>query len=95
MLSLFYLVVRALVRLLVSGVQRGRDDGLKDLEILVLRHHLADPPWRFINKTGKVAPEHKRLHRYTTMTVQEICDLPVQGYADEPCTCTSGSRRRS
>ncbi len=40
MLSLLYLVVRALARLLVSGGQRGRDDGSKDLEIIVLRHQL-------------------------------------------------------
>jgi putative transposase len=40
MLSLLYLVVRALVRLLVSGGQRGRDNGTKDLEILILRHQL-------------------------------------------------------
>lgn len=38
---------------------------------------LADPPWRFINRTGKVAPEHKRLARYETMTCQEIAELPV------------------
>ncbi len=38
---------------------------------------LADPPWRFQNKTGKVAPEHRRLSRYATMTLQEICALPV------------------
>jgi N6-adenosine-specific RNA methylase IME4 len=38
---------------------------------------LADPPWRFINRTGKVAPEHKRLSRYDTMTVAEISKLPV------------------
>ena len=38
---------------------------------------LADPPWRFINRTGKVAPEHRRLSRYETMTTSEICDLPV------------------
>jgi N6-adenosine-specific RNA methylase IME4 len=38
---------------------------------------LADPPWRFINRTGKMAPEHKRLNRYETMTVDEICALPV------------------
>jgi len=25
---------------------------------------LADPPWQFANKTGKVAPEHRRLSRY-------------------------------
>jgi len=38
---------------------------------------LADPPWRFANRTGKMAPEHKRLSRYGTMTVTEIMDLPV------------------
>jgi N6-adenosine-specific RNA methylase IME4 len=38
---------------------------------------LADPPWRFTNRTGKVAPEHRRLDRYDTMTHQEICALPV------------------
>jgi len=38
---------------------------------------LADPPWRFQNKTGKVAPEHHRLSRYGTMTLDEICALPV------------------
>lgn len=38
---------------------------------------LADPPWRFTNRTGKVAPEHRRLSRYGTMTVDEICALPV------------------
>ena len=38
---------------------------------------LADPPWRFQNSTGKVAPEHKRLNRYGTMTLDDICALPV------------------
>lgn len=38
---------------------------------------LADPPWRFQNKTGKVAPEHRRLSRYATLTLDEICALPV------------------
>src|SRR6516162_1074883 len=38
---------------------------------------LADPPWRFLNSTGKVAPEHKRLSRYSTMTLDEIMALPV------------------
>ena len=37
----------------------------------------ADPPWRFQNRTGKVAPEHKRLNRYETMTLKEIMSLPV------------------
>lgn len=38
---------------------------------------LADPPWRFINRTGKVAPEHRRLSRYDTMTTSEIRALPI------------------
>lgn len=38
---------------------------------------LADPPWRFLNRTGKIAPEHRRLSRYDTMRVEEICSLPV------------------
>jgi len=38
---------------------------------------LADPPWRFGNRTGKMAPEHKRLSRYQTMTLDEIMELPV------------------
>ena len=42
---------------------------------------LADPPWRFLNSTGKVAPEHKRLARYSTMTLQEIKELPVALFA--------------
>src|SRR5262249_15670646 len=42
---------------------------------------LADPPWQFINKTGKVAPEHRRLSRYGTMTLAEIMALPVDQLA--------------
>lgn len=38
---------------------------------------LADPPWRFANRTGKVAPEHRRLDRYDTMTLDDIMNLPV------------------
>lgn len=38
---------------------------------------LADPPWRFTNRTGKVAPEHRRLGRYGTMSLEEIKSLPV------------------
>jgi N6-adenosine-specific RNA methylase IME4 len=38
---------------------------------------MADPPWRFQNSTGKVAPEHRRLNRYGTMTLEEIEALPV------------------
>ena len=44
---------------------------------------LADPPWRFVNRTGKMAPEHHRLHRYETMTTDEIMALPVSAVADD------------
>ena len=42
---------------------------------------LSDPPWRFQNRTGKVAPEHKRLGRYGTMPLDAIKDLPVADVA--------------
>lgn len=42
---------------------------------------LADPPWQFQNRTGKVAPEHRRLNRYGTMTLPRICSLPVSQIA--------------
>lgn len=44
---------------------------------------LADPPWRFQNATGKVAPGHRRLRRYETMSLAEIQSLPVARIADE------------
>jgi N6-adenosine-specific RNA methylase IME4 len=44
---------------------------------------VADPPWRFRNRTGKVAPEHRRLARYGTLTLEEIAALPVAGVAAE------------
>jgi N6-adenosine-specific RNA methylase IME4 len=44
---------------------------------------LADPPWRFQNRTGKVAPEHHRLSRYGTMSLEEICELPVSRICQE------------
>ena len=45
----------------------------------------ADPPWQFQNRTGKVAPEHKRLTRYHTMKLDEIKKLPVADVAEEKC----------
>jgi N6-adenosine-specific RNA methylase IME4 len=39
---------------------------------------LADPPWQFINRTGKIAPEHGRLARYPTLSVDEIAGLPIE-----------------
>ena len=43
----------------------------------------ADPPWRFQNRTGKVAPENNKLNRYETMSLEEIEDLPVGEIAAE------------
>jgi N6-adenosine-specific RNA methylase IME4 len=45
---------------------------------------LADPPWQFQNRTGKMAPEHKRLNRYGTMTLDDIKAIPVADVAAEP-----------
>lgn len=44
---------------------------------------LADPPWQFQNRTGKIAPEHHRLSRYPTMTLADIKALPVKEVAAE------------
>jgi N6-adenosine-specific RNA methylase IME4 len=44
---------------------------------------LADPPWRFQNRTGKMAPEHARLSRYGTLSLVEIEALPVTELCDE------------
>jgi N6-adenosine-specific RNA methylase IME4 len=46
---------------------------------------LCDPPWQFTNKTGKVAPEHRRLRRYNTLNLNEIRVLPVASF----CTPTA------
>ncbi len=43
----------------------------------------ADPPWRFQNRTGKVAPENKKLSRYETMALSDIALLPIQKIASE------------
>ncbi|MBL9058922.1 MAG: S-adenosylmethionine-binding protein [Mangrovicoccus sp.] len=48
---------------------------------------LADPPWRFVNRTGKVAPEHRRLSRYPTMDLPEICALPVAEFLEDRAHC--------
>ena len=48
---------------------------------------MADPPWRFSNRTGKVAPEHKRLSRYATLGIDEICQLPVADHLLDRAHC--------
>ncbi len=64
-------------------MKTAAEQAADDLRALVSRKTsfatvLADPPWRFQNRTGKIAPEHKRLNRYGTMTLEEIKALPVE-----------------
>jgi N6-adenosine-specific RNA methylase IME4 len=56
-------------------------DCLDSLPLGAFATVLADPPWRFDNRTGKMAPEHRRLSRYRTMSVDEIASLPVAAVA--------------
>jgi len=51
------------------------DDLLRKVGTKRFHTVLADPPWRFQKRTGKVAPEHKRLNRYSTMTLDAICEI--------------------
>ncbi|MBY8915803.1 S-adenosylmethionine-binding protein [Nitratireductor sp. L1-7-SE] len=64
--------------------QNAALDLLRKTEGQAFQTVLADPPWRFMNRTGKVAPEHRRLSRYETMTTEEICALPVKTLTVEP-----------
>lgn len=58
-----------------------KPDAIVDFETFIAGRKfgtiLADPPWQFKNRTGKIAPEHKRLSRYSTMTLNEIKALPI------------------
>jgi len=64
--------------------QSAADDFLEFVGDRRFRTILADPPWQFQNRTGKMAPEHKRLTRYQTMSLDDIKALPVAEAADEP-----------
>lgn len=57
--------------------QRSAAEDLSNKVLSPFSTILADPPWRFLNRTGKMAPEHQRLLRYPTMTLEEIIELPV------------------
>ncbi|MEQ9518624.1 MAG: MT-A70 family methyltransferase [Parvibaculum sp.] len=48
---------------------------------------MADPPWRFTNRTGKIAPEHKRLARYATMRLDDICKIQVGRFSEDTAHC--------
>jgi N6-adenosine-specific RNA methylase IME4 len=58
-------------------------DLLEHLGDTRFRTILADPPWQFQNRTGKMAPEHRRLTRYGTLKLDEILSLPVRAIADD------------
>lgn len=59
------------------------DDLLRETKGKKFATILADPPWQFQNRTGKMAPEHKRLQRYPTLTLDDIKELPVEAIAEE------------
>jgi N6-adenosine-specific RNA methylase IME4 len=73
----------AMTKKLIDTDSLVHDDFRKALAGKKFKTILADPPWQFQNRTGKVAPEHKRLNRYGTMTLDEIKLLPVSEVADE------------
>lgn len=58
-------------------------DLLRHVEGQRFRTILADPPWQFVNRTGKVAPEHRRLSRYGTLDLECIKSLPVASVASQ------------
>ena len=70
---------------------KKQPDAVPDAALELLNQHggrrfstiLADPPWQFQNRTGKVAPEHKRLSRYGTMELEDIMALPVAQIAED------------
>ena len=71
------------MKTILNGVSPS---AIRDFESKVTHQYatiLADPPWRFENRTGKMAPEHQRLLRYPTMSLNEICEIPVCNAAAE------------
>ena len=69
----------------MSNPKNGKGDLLHATAKQTFGTILVDPPWQFNNRTGKVAPEHKRLSRYRTMALAEIKALPVSQLAAETC----------
>src|SRR6516164_4989443 len=63
---------------MTSGAQTSCNTSLVSfIDVRKVSTVLADPPWQFQNRTGKMAPEHHRLSRYPTMTLDEISALPI------------------
>lgn len=66
-----------------TSIQSTIDSFLECCDGQKFKTIVADPPWQFQNRTGKMAPEHKRLSRYSTMKLEEIMSLPVNQVADD------------
>ncbi len=63
--------------MLTKTLNATKQDLLESVADQRFRTIMADPPWRFQNRSGKIAPEHKRLSRYETMTTDDVCALPI------------------
>ena len=61
----------------LNGAQSSSVSDLFDSATGMFGTILADPPWRFINRTGRVAPEYRRLPRYESLSFDEIAAMPV------------------
>jgi N6-adenosine-specific RNA methylase IME4 len=70
---------------IVSLTERSAAEDLKTKVAGQFATILADPPWQFANRTGKMAPEHKRLLRYPTMEIEEILEFPIQQLCAARC----------
>lgn len=68
-------------------MQSANQDFLQRIGDKKFKTVLADPPWQFQNRTGKMAPEHKRLNRYGTMKLDEIKALPVAQVCEDTAHC--------
>ncbi len=66
-----------------NTIQDTIDNFLETCGDQKFRTILADPPWQFQNRTGKMAPEHKRLARYSTLKLDDIKRIPVSEVAAE------------
>lgn len=68
----------------IKGLIDAGNDLMKKTDGQRFSTILADPPWQFMNRTGKMAPEHRRLSRYSTMKLDEIKALPVCQISRQP-----------
>lgn len=68
-----------------AGFKKVENNGLLSMGLGKYKTILLDPPWQFSNRTGKIAPEHKRLMRYPTMSLQQIMELPISQLAQPTC----------